>query len=265
MYNIYIYIYILKKKKKRKKKIMNYSEDTQGISKILSIYIDRILENPNFSKPSLEAFKNFLLSLQQSLIPRLSVIEHKICSNPTFAQLCNSINVPKKYGFLSLLAIALFSVSSYTRYLWSKRPRLLSDVFALAGPGASCIKLIYSESLSNTNVNNDEEYASSNYINNYNNTISKEGMSNKDKYKFWVIYWLFYGVFHITDNMVSASTQKAIKKHGSKNKNPYWYYWLLKIIAVYWAGYGNGNLTLYQKVVIPCLRKYHEMTIKKEN
>eukprot|EP00833_Pecoramyces_ruminatium_P017037 jgi/Orpsp1_1/1191069/evm.model.d7180000083283.1 len=249
---------------------MNYSDDTQAISKILSVYIDRIIENPNFSKPSLEAFRNFLLSIQQTLIPKLSIIEHKICSNPTFAQLCNSINVPKKYGFLSILAIALFSVSSYTRYLWSKRPRLLSDVFAIAGPGASCIKLIYSESLTNTSLNEDEEYASSNYLNNYNsnnniNTSNKDILSNKDRYKFWVVYWLFYGVFHISDNMVSSSTQKAIKKHGNKNKNPYWYYWLLKIIAIYWAGYGNGNIVLYQKVVIPCLRKYHEMTLKKQN
>ncbi|OUM68059.1 hypothetical protein PIROE2DRAFT_19924 [Piromyces sp. E2] len=245
---------------------MNYSDDTQAISKILSVSIDRVVANPNFAKPSFEAFRNFLLSLQQSFIPKLAMIEHKICSNVTFSQLCEKINCPKRYGFLSLLAITLFSVSSYTRHLWSKRPRLLSDVLALAGPGVSCLKLIYSESLANASLNDDEEYSSSNYLNNYNNgTNNKEVISNKDKYKYWVVYWLFYGVFHITDNMVSANTQKALKKHGNKSGNPYWYYWLLKIISIYWAGYNKGNITLYQKAVIPCLRKYYEMSTKKQN
>jgi len=240
---------------------MNYSDDTQNISRTLSLYIDRVVTNPNFSKPSLEAFKNFLISLKQSFIPKLAVIEYKVCSNATFNQLCERVNVPKKYGFLTLLAIALFSVSTYTRHLWSKRPRLLSDVLAIAGPGLSCVKLIYSESLSNASINDDEVYASNNYLNGAN--TNKENISIKDKYKYLVIYWLFYGVFHITDNFVSANTQRAIKK--SKSNNPYWYYWLLKIISVYWAGYSNGNITIYQKAVIPCLRKYHEMNIKKEN
>jgi len=246
---------------------MNYRNDTQSISKVLSVYIDRTIENPNFSKPSLEALKNFLLSLQQNLIPKLSIVEHKICSNPSFTQLCNSLNIPKKYGFLGLFAIALFSISSYIRYLWSKRPRLLSDAFAIAGPSSSCIKLIYSESLTNSSSNDDDEYESNNYLNNYKNNIinkDKDVITNKDRYKYWVIYWLFYGVFHISDNMVSANTQKAIKKYGTKNKNPYWYYWLIKIIGIYWAGYGNGKVTLYQKIVIPILRKYHEIN-KKQN
>jgi len=240
---------------------MSYSDDNQNISKTLSLYIDRVISNPNFSKPSLEAFKNFLISLKESFIPKLAKIECKICSNPTFTQLCEKTNVPKKYGFLTLLAITLFSASTYIRHLWSKRPRLLSDVFAIAGPGLSCLKLIYSESLSNASITDDEEYASNNYLNGAN--TNKDVISNKDKYKYLVVYWLFYGVFHITDNFVSANTQKAIKK--SKSNNPYWYYWLLKIISVYWAGYNHGNIILYQKAVIPCLRKYHELTSKKEN
>jgi len=244
---------------------MNYREDTQAVSKLLSISVDRMVANPNFSKPSFEALRNFLLSLQQSFIPKLAKIEHKVCSNVTFSQLCEKINCPKKYGFLSLLAITLFSVSSYTRHLWSKRPRLLSDVLALVGPGLSCLKLIYSESLSNASVTEDEDNSSNNYLNNGANTNNKEVISNKDKYKYWVVYWLFYGVFHITDNMVSANTQKALKKYGNKSNNPYWYYWLLKIVSIYWAGYNKGNITLYQKAVIPCLRKYHEMSTKKQN
>jgi len=246
---------------------MSYRDDTQAISKVLSNYVDRAVTNPNFQKPSLEAFKNCLLSLQTGFIPKLAAVEEKVCSNSTFVQLCERSNVPKKYGFLGLLAIALFSASSYTRHLWSRRPRLLSDVLALVGPGLSCLKLIYSESLSNASLIEDEEYASNNYLNNYSNngSNSKDVVSNKDKYKYWIIYWLFYGVFHISDNMVSANTQRALKKHGNKSGNPYWYYWLLKIISIYWAGYGNGNVTLYQKAIIPCLRKYHELSLKKQN
>ncbi|ORX79749.1 hypothetical protein BCR32DRAFT_281127 [Anaeromyces robustus] len=243
---------------------MNYNSDTQAISQTLSLFIDRVVSTRGLEKPSLEVLKSYLISLKDGFIPKLAVIEHKICSNPTFSQMCRSVNVPKKYGFLGLLALTLFSASTYTRFLWSKRPRLLTDVFALAGPGVACTKLIYSESLSSAALD-EEEYSSNNYLNNYTNGANKEVVSNKDKYKFWVIYWLFYGVFHISDNMVSASTQKYYRKHGHKARNPYWYYWLLKVIAVYWAGYNDGNVTLYQKAVIPLLRKYHEMTIKKQN
>ncbi|KAG4093542.1 hypothetical protein H8356DRAFT_1081097 [Neocallimastix lanati (nom. inval.)] len=281
------------KNEKELDETLNKYPITTPVNKVLDI----LLKNEQLG----ENVHNFINILQKKFLPQINKLEVLLLNNKTYLFIVKILGLSKESTIRAAGAIATITIFYVANTVLRKQKKLLLDIFTYLTPAISVTKMLMKEpELLGSNKNKDTNFGLSNKSDEE-ETVPFEYVKTH-KFKTWLIYLIISSLFNITDNLfinkskpviestitktvitttpyllrdtgkdtvstvsyVTPLSYRLLSYCGQKVKNTikYSWYWVMKFGIIYWMGYRDGRETIYDKLVVPCIKKYCEFQLK---
>ncbi|KAG4105956.1 hypothetical protein H8356DRAFT_923494 [Neocallimastix lanati (nom. inval.)] len=235
--------------------------------------LEKLIKNEQYS----EGVRNILKFLQKEFLPQINKLEVLLLKNSTYLYIVKILGISKENAVRATGAIATIAIVYTVNSILRRHKNILLDVFTYATPTLSLAEILKKE------------------------PELLEKYTKCYQLKTWLIYLIISSLFNITDNFfinkskpvvepsitqtvitttpyvlrdtnkqvfttiaqVTPFSQRFYNSFSQRVKGTvkYSWYWILKLYIIYWMGYKDGREIIYNKFIIPVMRKYYEIQL----
>jgi len=243
--------------------------------------------------------KMYIRSLElykKKYLPQINKLEILLLKNPTYLYIAKIIGISKENAVRATGVIASIAIIYTVNSIIRRHKSLLLDVFTYVTPALSIAEILKNEpDLIDEKKNKNKRLVKT-------TESFRSEYVKCHQLKTWLIYLIISSLFNITDNFfinkdkpviepsitqtvitttpyllrdtnkqiyttiaqVTPFSQRFYNSFTQRMKNTFKYswYWVMKFCFIYWMGYKDGRELIYNKFVIPCIRKYCEFEFK---
>ncbi|ORX60854.1 hypothetical protein BCR36DRAFT_340770 [Piromyces finnis] len=278
----------------------NNTEFNEEASKFpITVPINNVLDKLYHNEHLGESIHKIIKVVQSQYLPQIKKLEQLLLNNPTYIYITKILGISKENALRVTGAIATFSIIYIANSILRRHKSMVLDTFIYATPIMSIYEILKKE----PELMSEKKKKVRNLMDN--KEIVRSEFTKIHELKTWMIYLMICSLFNITDNFFinrskpvveSSITQTVItttpyllrdtnkqvfttiaqvtpfserfyNSFSQKVKNTFKYswYWVLKLGVSYWLGYKDGREIIYNKFVIPLIRKYYEYELKVNN
>jgi len=255
--------------------------------------LEKLLKNEQLS----ESVRNVIKIIQKEYLPQINKLEVLLLKNSTYLYIVKILGISKENAVRATGAIATIAIIYTANSILRRHKNILLDVFTYVTPTLSLVEVLKKE----PELLESQKKRKNNKLMNGSESLRSE-YTKCYQLKTWLIYLIISSLFNITDNFfinkskpvvepsitqtvitttpyvlrdtnkqvfttiaqVTPFSQRFYNSFSQRVKNTvkYSWYWLLKFYIIYWMGYKDGREVIYNKFIIPCIRKYYEFQLK---
>jgi hypothetical protein len=254
--------------------------------------LEKLIKNEQYS----EGVRNILKFLQKEFLPQINKLEVLLLKNSTYLYIVKILGISKENAVRATGAIATIAIVYTVNSILRRHKNILLDVFTYATPTLSLAEILKKE----PELLESQKKRKNNKLMNGTESLRSE-YTKCYQLKTWLIYLIISSLFNITDNFfinkskpvvepsitqtvitttpyvlrdtnkqvfttiaqVTPFSQRFYNSFSQRVKGTvkYSWYWILKLYIIYWMGYKDGREIIYNKFIIPVMRKYYEIQL----
>ena len=261
--------------------------------------INNIIDKFSRNEALHETIRKILKVIQSQYLPQINKLEILLLKNPTYLYITKLLGISKENAVRITGVIAVIAIVCTANSICRSHKRTVLDTFIYATPAISIYQILKKE----PELMDEKKSKARRFIDT--KQLVREEYNKTHQLKTWMIYLIISSLFNITDNFFINRTKPAIEptftqtvitttpyllrdtnkqvfttiaqvtpfservisavSQSVKSTVQYAWYWVLKFGVTYWMGYKDGREVLYNKLVIPLIRKYYEYELKNNN